>query len=398
MNVLFLGYAISKEEAEYNTAVSPVGNNMQLGMLTELRRMLMDDLEIHTFYPVRPFPRSMRLFIRSAEIHLDEETPTKLLPFINVAVLKHVCIMVSAMYRLLCHAIHYRKSPTIIITYHVSVFFTVPAIVVSKLFGTRIICLISDSPIDPIPRNNIILDFLRKMSNRMRLRLIRKYHGYLTINEYVIDSLKIDKPYIQVYVGADLTVSGKSIRVLDKSRPVKIAYTGALESHYLIEELIDAVKLLGPNFELNLYGKGTLVGVVLNQLAPNIKYHGVVPNEEIRKIQADSDILVCLLSKDSYLGKYAFPGKIFEYLHSGTPVISCNTPSIPQALRPFLNFVDIETKEGISMVIRGITRSEKEYDKAINKAQMGRNYVLERCNWKIQTQNIHSFLTKFVDY
>lgn len=392
MKVIYLGYVVPINETESNDAISAIGNNMQLGFLTEWNRILKNDLSILTFYPISPYKKSKKLFINRRIAYLNDNTSIKIMPFINITIIKHICTFIVSIYELLIFLFRNRCDKIAIVTYHVSWFFSIPSIIIGKIFRAKIICLVSDGIKDTSYRENKIIDLLKKISNLIRSKLIKKYDAYLTINENIIKSENLTKPYLKVYVGVEPIYNQKKGKVKISEKLIKVSYTGALEEYYSIKESINAMRILGSDYELNLYGKGSLSKYLNDTKEDNIKYFGLIHHSEIRDIQSHSDVLLCLLKKDSYLGKYAFPGKVFEYLLSGTPIISYDTPSLFDELKPFLNIIKEETPDNIANSIYEITKDEYSYSNALLKAEEGRKFVLKNCIWSEQIIKIDEFI------
>lgn len=393
MKILYLGHIVSKEESNENIAVSPIGNNMQIGIFTEIKKKLGDNLSCYSYIPLRSFPREKKIINLPRNLLINEDLTVKSFGFINIILLKQLSIMFSTFVALLTFLIKNRTEKKYVITYNVSTFFTLPMLILSRFFEFQKICYVVDIQEDILEKKQWISDKFRIIDNKFRMKFFSSYNGYLTFNVNVLKSAGIRKPYQQVYVGAYSQLGTKPGKKY-KNDSINITYTGILEPYYNLENLVEAVKLLGDRYNLNIYGKGSLDSYLKEQSHKlnNINFYGYVTNAEAIKAQNDSDILISLLEPDSYFGKYAFPGKIFEYLLSGTPVVSTISPALPCELLIYLSTINNTEINTIVDKLREVTKSEKNYTIAVEKSKNGSEFINKNCSWQVQATSILKFL------
>jgi len=112
---------------------------------------------------------------------------------------------------------------------------------------------------------------------------------------------------------------------------LSIVYVGTLNRHRDIVTLIEAVSGLSPklqaNIRLDLYGKGDkkyisdLVSYASEGCPLKVKWHGMIPHEDIPRRAGKSDIAVSPLpAYEAY--QVSSPAKVFEYLALGLPVVA----------------------------------------------------------------------------
>lgn len=91
----------------------------------------------------------------------------------------------------------------------------------------------------------------------------------------------------------------------------------------VLGELINENKAFAKDFVLKLAGtisNDVLESIKINDLENNIKLHGYIPHNETLQLQRSSQILL-LITIDSKKTKGIIPGKLFEYLVSGRPIL-----------------------------------------------------------------------------
>lgn len=120
---------------------------------------------------------------------------------------------------------------------------------------------------------------------------------------------------------------------LKKEHPVpRITYAGgfAYGRCYPLSQIADALFSIDNNYRLEVYGLITdeETRKVFNE-TPGLDYRGVISYEDVKKVIADSDILILAENPDSQFAKstnYGFSTKITDYLFSGVPIFAYGSP------------------------------------------------------------------------
>ena len=102
-------------------------------------------------------------------------------------------------------------------------------------------------------------------------------------------------------------------------------FCGALTEYNGILNLIDAMEYLhDEDIVLDIYGGGYLEDRVTeaSKKNPKIRYHGRVSNQEVMQKQREAWLLINPSIVDAPIDQVTFTSKTFEYLLSGTPVLS----------------------------------------------------------------------------
>lgn len=160
-----------------------------------------------------------------------------------------------------------------------------------------------------------------------------------TVSPPLADSLQelLTKPVEVIYNGFDISIEEveenfKKIRLPLKDRPLRIIYTGMIYPgrrdpsplFEAINSLLENGKVSQNQIEIHFYGNKNfnLQEIVKTHNATSyVHLHGHVSREEALDAQKEADILLLLESGEpDAIGMLT--GKIFEYISSGTPVLS----------------------------------------------------------------------------
>ena len=129
-----------------------------------------------------------------------------------------------------------------------------------------------------------------------------------------------------------------------------------------------------------------------------VKYHGIVPQEEVKKILGSCDVGLAVLDcSDNTCGKIGTLGntKLFEYMQAGLPVICTD----------FVLWKEIIDKWKCGICIPpgdvGALQKAMQYiidnpDKAKKMGENGRRAVLEEFNWGKEEKKLISLYSKLV--
>ncbi|MBC8989303.1 glycosyltransferase [Micromonospora chalcea] len=131
----------------------------------------------------------------------------------------------------------------------------------------------------------------------------------------------------------------------DRDRPLRFSFLGTMNSTQPVEQMAEAFQIARrhpdlADAELNIHGhlgyfkqgKTDLIarlGLVEGEQGHalpeyGIHYRGPVSKTEVGKVYQDSDVLVFLAGG----ARYVTSGKIFEYMASGSPIVSVHAPGI----------------------------------------------------------------------
>ena len=69
-----------------------------------------------------------------------------------------------------------------------------------------------------------------------------------------------------------------------------------------------------------------------SQKNTNIHFHQAVSQSEITNVTSSADVGLCLIKNDSLSYEFCLPNKVFEYIHSGIPILSSNFTELSELI------------------------------------------------------------------
>lgn len=173
-----------------------------------------------------------------------------------------------------------------------------------------------------------------------------------------------------------------------------VMYSGVLDLRYGIPELLDAMELLGDSYELWLTGAGNAVPLIRERAEADsrIKFYGYLPSrQDLLNQQAQATMLINPRRDTEEASKYCFPSKLFEYMASGRPTISCFLAGIPEEYHSYLVELPTVTPQQIAQTIEKVARMPQQEQKALGDS--ARKFVLEQKNKYAQSKKMVLFVT-----
>lgn len=174
-----------------------------------------------------------------------------------------------------------------------------------------------------------------------------------------------------------------------------VMYSGSIKRGFGIQQLLDAMRLLDDSYELRFTGGGDYADVVRSYAEHDkrIKYYGILPTTaDLIKLQMQADMLVNMRRPDEPASRYCFPSKLFEYMASGTPVISCRLGGIPDEYFNYLVEIPELTAASIAETIRkvaGMPIPERR-----KSGEESRDFILTQKNKNVQARRIIDFVER----
>lgn len=256
----------------------------------------------------------------------------------------------------------------------------------------KIISLVTDLPMFFSNRDS--LSFINKYI-ACRTNLQMKYiqnntDGYIFVTDNMKEKINCRNRRYIVIEGISDFVNAENLNVKRKNI---IMYTGDLSKLYGVDKLIKAfIQSKLENYELHLYGKCDYLEELkeICDKYQNIKYFGIIPNNEIMQKQINAKLLVNPRPLKNDFNKYSFPSKIMEYMSSGTPVLTTKLQGIPNEYDTYLNYMIGDSIEQIKNSLEKIF--EEDYDELLHKAAMARQFVLDKKNKYVQSKKIIDLL------
>lgn len=386
--MLFLGYAVSRSSANILSGASVAGNNMQVDMLTELLFHSDVQLEAVTVYPIAPFPREKRIFVNKKMIRITDKLSAQRISFLNIPIIKQMWQIISVYYT----AKKIIDKDTIIFTFNMFPQVGVPAVWLKRKYGCKLCSLLADLPIDDFSESNKkIRKFLRRKFEDITRRAIKKCDGLIVLNQNAIPQFSPGTPHIIVEGGISCN---EIVPLVMKNKTKKnIVYSGALTSYSGINELIAAMGILThKDVVLDIYGGGYLQEKIktIAKKETNINYYGKVSHETILDIQREAYLLVNPRPIEDPIAMVTFPSKMFEYMTSGTPVLTTKLSGLTNDFLKYVFVTDNDKAEDIAVKIDEIL--DLPLDNLQSIAREAYEFIVKQKNWEEQSIKIYHFL------
>lgn len=389
MKILFLGYLVNPELASHFSGISVAGNKMQFNVLNCLKAYKNLEIKSVTICPVATFPNEKKIWFGNKEVSVSQNLTSYRVSFLNLPIIKQVWQMFSV-YN---YAKKHIDKETMIFTFNLFPQVGVPMMWLKKKFGCKTCCLLADLPIDDDPNDkNIFRKFLRGLFDKKTIKAIGCCDKFIALNKHAIEKYAPNKPYIVVEGGVE---PEKLINVPTFAKKTKknIVYSGALTEYSGILELIKAMKYVNSSDAiLEIYGGGYLTDQIkrIANESNNIEYCGKVTNEEMLKIQQKAFLLVNPRPVNDPISQVTFPSKLFEYMISGTPVLTTRLNGLDEYYLKYLFIADKDEARGLAAGINTVLSTSQE--ELLNKARGAFNFIVAEKNWEKQCRKIFDFL------
>lgn len=254
-------------------------------------------------------------------------------------------------------------------------------------------CLIvPDLPEYMSDSKNKIYRLLKSIDKKIIFKSFQYIDSFVLLSRYMTERLPIgDKPWM---VMEGIYNTNDNVTNVPKEPYKTILYTGNLGKRYGILDLLEAfTKISNPNFRLWLCGNGDGLEKIqeIQKRDHRIEYFGILPRNEVLKLQKRATLLVNPRHSYEEYTKYSFPSKTMEYMASGTPTLMSKLPCLPKEYEPYIYFFDDESVEGMkNKIIEICEKSQEELNEFGKKAA---EFIHTQKNEIAQTKRIIEFIT-----
>lgn len=226
----------------------------------------------------------------------------------------------------------------------------------------------------------------------------RDYHyidAFILLSKYMKDSLHISNQPWDVIEGI-YNVKDEVLSTKNKQDSLKyIFYSGTLASRYNIGNLVEAFKLIkNDSYRLIICGSGDYENKLIESSIQDsrIIYKGLLPRENVLKLQRNADLLVNPRTTEGEFTKFSFPSKTMEYMASGVPTLLYKLPGIPDEYYDYCftlegnNVTELSSKITEILSLPDTTLKEIGFN--------ARKYIIENKNPYKQCEKIMQLIAK----
>lgn len=336
--------------------------------------------------PITLYPNNKKIFIKRNVFKQDKITE---LSFINFFGFKLLSRFFSSFFELIFDVLLNKRS--FIVVYSVHLPFMLSGFLVSKIFGCELIGVWTDPPAKSVSKN-IFVRFIRGIEFFISLHVMKKFDKTIVLSKHLSLDYNSNSPYfvMEGIVDDSMNFFQENYKNSLVKYPVRIVYTGSIEVDYGIDSLIKAAEIFPENLiSLELYGTGSYLKNINDDIYKNVTIKGVVSPNEIPQILSDADILINCRDPNLDFTKYSFPSKTIEYLCTGTPVIMTKLSGIPDE---YYDFVTTSVSSDHLDIKNAIDYVLINYDLCMDNSSRAKRFILTNKNYKSWAIKISNFL------
>ncbi len=395
MEILYISNTTSQKyfKTLYDMSVIKPGQQVQKFNEMLLRGFAENNSVYALCAPPATYSTSKKLFFKN-ESEDENGINYEYTGFCSLPVIKQMFVKANAKRKIRAWAKRTKGKERIIICYALSPTLSAAALSSAKKLGIKCAALVTDIPqlMNVAKKQSGIKSKLYSIYSKSTYEKMTQYDMYILLTEAMSDVVNPQKrPYAVIEGMTDSTMAEIENNIEEKYSPQVVFYAGALFEKYGVKNLVDGfVKADIPDTELWLFGNGEMEGWLNSLKKDKVKYFGVAPNSEIVAHEIKSTLLVNPRPSTEEFTKYSFPSKNMEYMMSGTPVLACMLPGMPDEYLDYVYIAQDESSEGFAKALKEIlSKDKKELHEKGKKAKV---FAAEHKNNIVQAEKITDFI------
>ncbi len=394
LRLAYVGCVVPDEPQFRTAAFSRSGNLFQMNALRALTLAGCRPECILSFVPVPSWPRGP-LWVNGGLVEV-EKLPVRLLGFLNITPIKQIWLGVSAFVAVLawslCAGWSWRK---VICCYNL----TVPPVaflwLAAKLGRTQLVPIVCDIN---IPGETVSDTAANRFDFIQHKFWLPRMDGVVAVTDAMIRDFAPQRPHLIMEGGLpprnleEVTVPAAPG---DRQRPFTVLIAGSLDEFNGIRIAVEALRLVpDPETCLVIAGDGPLRDFVLAaaQADQRIRYMGFLSHDAVLRLYGEVDLLLNLRITRNIRTPYFFPGKLLEYLSSGTPVLSTDCSHVRRAYLEMLYLTSGEDAQEIAADFRRMAALPAADRVAV--ARKAREWMMGHMTWNHQGRRLAKFLAE----
>jgi glycosyltransferase involved in cell wall biosynthesis len=259
---------------------------------------------------------------------------------------------------------------------------------------SKIVVIVPDLPLN-MDMSSLVQRILKKIDWRIIKRLMCSVDKYILYTRHMADYLNLRPEQWIVVEGLIDESKVQDYPVPSKYEKKVCLYMGTLKKEYKIDKFVEAFIIANiPNTELHIYGNGDLKNelIRISQKYHTIKYCGYVSSDEAFNIMKKATLLVNPRPTNDDYTRYSCPSKTFEYMASGTPLLTTKLLGIPDEYFEYVYSFEDESIEGMASTLKRILIKD---DLELNKQGLrAREFIKKyKSNYK-QCEKVVKFLSE----
>jgi len=388
----FVGNAVPQRPEYLTTAFSPAGNLCQQSLLSGLREAGLPPSLVLSLPPVPSFRGRGRLWFGRGSDRLEDGTPVRLLPFVNVTPLKQLSAGLSCVAELALWGARHRGRRRVVYCYNVSV---PPGLFLwgaARLTGSKIVGMIYDVN---VPGESVPATIAWRLDFWQQRAVLPRLDALVVISDEVSRDLAPGVPALRVEGGLACGAAPPEGGAQEASAGFTVMAAGSLTRTNGFDLLLEAFALVDdPRLRLRIAGRGPLEGRVREAAArdPRIEYLGFLPVAEVVALYREAQLLLNLRRVRTMNTRYFFPSKMMEYLASGVPVLSTSIPHLEEEYAEYTYLLREESPQALAAELSRLAALPPRTLR--QRGARAREFMLEKKSWRAQAARIAQFLRR----
>ena len=236
----------------------------------------------------------------------------------------------------------------------------------------------------------------KKLWERLEKRIVPHLNYCITVNQsianYFTERYKVPFSYVRNIPDYVTLLNPKTRTELDlpTDKKIIILQGAGINVQRGAEELVSAFRFLDDSYFLLVVGSGDVIHQLKEDTArfnlrEKVRFIDKIPAAELRHYTVNADLGVTI-DKDTNMNyHFSLPNKIFDYMHSGIPILASRLPEIESVITSFHigTFIENHKPEHIAAQIEHFLNSK---DYAVCKSNTIK--AAQHYNWKLEKQKL----------
>lgn len=397
IKVAFVGFAVPEDSVWRKTGVGRAGNLAQNGFVEALLTSGVGLDRVWSFQPVAVWPRGGKVFSSGEIVRLDCGATARLMPLVNLPVVRECVRLMSLAVAMFKWAICNRKSSRVVVVYNIFFPQAIFMRILTWIARIKLVTIIYElGTIQGYHVNLWHRLFNMGLMHRLGIWCIPRFDGLLPISDAIVRDYAPGRHYLRVDGGLTRQVVSQLFElVLGDGKTFKMMFAGGVNHWNHINDILAFMKTnQDPRLRLWIAGWGANVPDVQSAAESDsrIAFLGTLDHEALFRKYAEADVLLNLRDMSDPALAYHYPSKLLEILVTGKPVITTNTNHTREAYGHICKVID--SIDGFGDAVKGLMNMSAEERCAYGKR--AREWMLANKTWRAQGPAIREYVEKNV--
>lgn len=262
--------------------------------------------------------------------------------------------------------------------------------------NARVHLIVPDIPEFVGNLRSFIKKFLKQVRKRILLHLMKCVDKYIFYAEPMADYYGVNKKnYIVMEGSFDTRESALFAEKEERADDdIVMMYSGAISKGRAVDKFVEVFHEIDDSSLKLWFTGGGDYDVRLKEIEATdkrIHHFGYLnTREEVLSLQSKADVLLHIRDKDAISSKYCFPSKLFEYMASGSVILTVKIPGIPEEYYKYMITLEDITEVSVKDAIEKIRNMS--FEERMKFGEGARDYVLTYKSSKTQAERILKFI------